>query len=138
MSRRLDATARRALAGVRAPEESAAEERAWSTVGAIYAERPAVARARPRRRVALVPVVALVIGAIAFSPAGATVKRIINRALSTPHVSRAPALTLPAPGRLLVSNARGTWVVSSRGTVNSRLRRGLDALKALLAEENPR
>ena len=117
MSDRLDATARRALTGVRAPDETAAQDRAWTTVRAAYRERPAPAPARSRRRVALAPVVALMIGAIAFSPAGATVKRIINRALSTPHVSRAPALTLPAPGRLLVSNARGTWVVSSRGAV---------------------
>ena len=63
------------------------------------------------------PLVAILIGAIAFSPAGAAVKRIINRALSEPQVTRAPALSLPAPGKLLVSNAHGTWVVSSRGQV---------------------
>jgi hypothetical protein len=59
----------------------------------------------------------VLIGVIALSPAGATVKRIINRALSTPHISRAPALSLPAPGRLLLSNAQGTWVVSADGSV---------------------
>jgi hypothetical protein len=117
VSDHLQTTARRALAGVRAPGEAAAQDRAWATVRAAYRDRPAPAPARSRRRVALIPVVAVLIGAIAFSPAGATVKRIINRALSTPHISRAPALSLPAPGKLLVSNAQGTWVVSARGSV---------------------
>ncbi len=117
MSDRLEATARRALTGVRAPEEAAAQDRAWATVSAAYRDRPARAPARSRRRVALVPVVAVLVGAIAFSPAGAAVKRIINRALSTPHVSHAAALSLPAPGKLLVSNLHGTWVVPSHGPV---------------------
>ena len=112
-----DTTAHRALAGVRAPNEGAAQDRTWATVQAAYRDRPVSAPARSRRRIALVPVVAVLIGAIAFSPAGATVKRIINHALSTPHVSHAAALSLPAPGRLLVSNARGTWIVSSGGQV---------------------
>lgn len=112
-----DTTARRALSGVRAPDEGAAQDRAWATVRAAYGDRPAPTPTRSRRRVALVPIVAVLIGAIAFSPAGATVKRIINRALSTLQVSRAPALSLPAPGKLLVSDARGTWVVSSHGQV---------------------
>jgi hypothetical protein len=117
VSDRLEATARRALTGVRAPDETAAQDRAWATVRAAYTDRPAPAPARSRRRVALVPVVAVLIGAIAFSPAGATVKRIINRALSPPQISRAPALSLPAPGKLLLSNGRGTWVVSAHGSV---------------------
>jgi hypothetical protein len=117
VSRRLDATARRALAGVRPPGESGAQERAWATVRAAYRERPAAAPARSRRRLAVVPVAAVLIGAIAFSPAGATVKRIINRALSEPRVAHAAALSLPAPGKLLLSDARGTWVVSSHGSV---------------------
>jgi hypothetical protein len=117
VSRRRDASARRALAGMRAPDESGAQERAWATVRAAYRERSPAAPARSHRRVALVPVAAVLIGAIAFSPAGATVKRIINRALSEPPISRVAALSLPAPGKLLLSNAHGTWVVSSHGSV---------------------
>lgn len=120
MSDRLETTARRALAGVRPPGEATAQDRAWATVSAAYRDRPAPAPARSRRRVALVPVAVVLIGAIAFSPAGAAVKRIINRALSTGragHISRAAALSLPAPGRLLLSNAQGTWVVSAHGSV---------------------
>jgi hypothetical protein len=112
-----DTAARRALSGIRAPDEPGAQDRAWTTVQAAYANRPAPAPARSRRRIALVPVAAVLIGAIAFSPAGAAVTRIINHALSTPHVSRVPALSLPAPGTLSVSNPRGTWIVSSRGQV---------------------
>jgi hypothetical protein len=113
----LETTARRALIGVRAPGEADAQDRAWATVRAVYRDRPAPRPARSRWRVALVPVVAVLLGAVAFSPAGATVKRILNGALSTPHVSRAPALSLPAPGKLLVSDAEGTWVVSAHGSV---------------------
>ncbi|HEX3974942.1 MAG TPA: hypothetical protein VHW96_01700 [Solirubrobacteraceae bacterium] len=117
MSERLETTARRALTGVRAPGEGDAQDRAWATVRAAYRDRPAPTAARSWRRLALVPVVAVLLGAVAFSPAGATVRRIINRALSAPHISRAPALSLPAPGKLLVSNAQGTWVVSAHGSV---------------------
>lgn len=112
-----DTTARRALAGVRAPDEMGAQDRAWATVHAAYSERTVAAPVRSRRRVALVPVAAVLIGAVAFSPAWAAVTRIINHALSTLRVSHAAALSMPAPGRLLVSNARGTWIVSSGGQV---------------------
>jgi hypothetical protein len=117
MSRRVDTTARRAVNGLRAPDEAGAQERAWATVSTAYADRPAPAPARRRRRIAAVPVAAVLIGVVALSPAGATVTRIINRALSVPHIARMTGLSLPAPGRLLVSDARGTWVVSSSGSV---------------------
>ncbi|MFZ1995147.1 MAG: hypothetical protein WAU75_13615, partial [Solirubrobacteraceae bacterium] len=96
-----------------------AQERAWATVRVVYRDRPAPVAVRSRRRVALVPLAAVLLGAIAFSPAGATVKRFINRALSgrPAHISHAPALSLPAPGRLLLSNPEGTWVVSAHGAV---------------------
>jgi hypothetical protein len=117
MSERVEARARRALGGMRAPDEAAAQDRAWATVRTAYRERPAPASAHPRRRVALVPVMAVLVAAIAFSPAGAAVTRIINRALAPVHVSHASPLSLPAPGRLLLSNARGTWIVSAGGSV---------------------
>ncbi|HTU98428.1 MAG TPA: hypothetical protein VMF14_21435 [Solirubrobacteraceae bacterium] len=118
MRPRRDAAERRALGGMRAPEEAAAQERAWATVRAAYLERPAPAPPRRRHRAALVPVVAVLVAAAALSPAGAAVRRIINRALAPVHVSHAPALSLPAPGKLLVSNARGTWIVSAGGSVH--------------------
>ena len=45
-----DTTARRALAGVRAPDEIGAQDRAWATVHAAYSDRPMAAPARSRRR----------------------------------------------------------------------------------------
>jgi hypothetical protein len=117
MSDRLETNARRALGRVHPPDEAGARERAWATVRTAYRDRPAPVPARARPRLALAPIAAVVIGAIAFSPAGAAVKRFINRALSSPHISYAPALSLPAPGRILLSNAQGTWVVSAHGSV---------------------
>jgi hypothetical protein len=117
MSERLDASARRALRGVRVPDEVGAQDRAWAAVRAAYRERPARARARSRRRVLVLPVAAVLVAAIALTPAGATVTRIINRALAPVHVSRAVALSLPTAGKLLLSNALGTWVVSTHGSV---------------------
>jgi hypothetical protein len=53
--------------------------------------------------------------ALALSPAGATVGRLIDRALGVRHA--APALfSLPATGRLLVSGPGGTWTVGSDGS----------------------
>jgi hypothetical protein len=118
VSERPEASARRALTGVRAPDESAAQERAWATVRAAYRDRPVPAPTRGRARIALVPIAAAILGAIALSPAGASVTRIINRALSTGrpgHIARAPALSLPGPGELLLSGSRGTWVVPAHG-----------------------
>lgn len=117
MNERIDARARRALDDMRAPDEGAAQDRAWAAVRAAYRDRPAAPPVRPRRRLALVPVAAVLVAAVALTPAGATVSRIIDRALAPPHVARAAPLSLPAPGRLLLSNARGTWVVSARGSV---------------------
>jgi hypothetical protein len=54
-------------------------------------------------------------GALALSPAAATVGRLIDRALGVQHA--APALfSLPAPGRLLVSGPGATWTVGSDGS----------------------
>jgi WD40 repeat protein len=59
---------------------------------------------------------ALTAGAIALSPAGATVGRLITRALGVRHAS--PALSsLPASGRLLVSGPTGTWTVAADGAL---------------------
>ncbi|MGH2909779.1 MAG: WD40 repeat domain-containing protein, partial [Solirubrobacteraceae bacterium] len=52
---------------------------------------------------------------LALSPAGATVGRLIGRALGVRHA--APALfSLPAPGRLLVSGPGGTWTIAANGS----------------------
>ncbi len=99
----------------RVPADRDAEERAWSVVRAAYAERDHV-RARPRRRLMLAGVVvAAAVGAAALSPPGRAVVDAVRRTIGISHAS--PALfRLPAPGRLLVSGAGGTWTVAPDGS----------------------
>jgi hypothetical protein len=63
---------------------------------------------------AVVPALIVLIGAFAFSPAGATVGRLIDRALGVPHAAKA-LFSLPAAGRVLLSGPGGTWSVSADG-----------------------
>lgn len=102
------------LRNVQAPEEHAAEERAWKTVRAAYLEREPAPRRRSRWRLAPVPVAAALATVLALSPAGAVVHRWIDRTLGVPH-AHPGVVSLPAPGRLLVSGASGAWTVSADG-----------------------
>jgi hypothetical protein len=106
---------RRMLSDVRAPDEAGAQERAWVVVRSAYVDR-APSRSRGRRPVgqALGLGVALLVGALALSPAGAKVGGLITRALGVQHPARA-LFSLPAPGRLLVSGPGGTWTVAADG-----------------------
>jgi len=109
-------SARRALARFRAPDECAAEDRAWTVVREAYRESAPAVQSRSPRRLAFAFVVTLAIGAVVLSPAGATVGRLITRALGIRNAS--PALSsLPAPGRLLVSARSGTWTVAADGAL---------------------
>jgi hypothetical protein len=100
----------------RAPDETGAESRAWDVVRSAYLERePVAARRRPRWRLAVAPAAAVIIAALALSPAGASVGRFITRALGEQHA--APALfSLPASGRILVSGPGGTWTAAADGS----------------------
>jgi WD40 repeat protein len=108
-------SAGRALDRFRAPGEHEAEERAWATVHSAYRDRVPAAQKRSYRRpaVGLAAGVAL-LGALALSPAGATVGHLITRALGVQHAAR--TLSLPTRGRLLVSDARGTWLINADGS----------------------
>jgi hypothetical protein len=108
--------AKRALAGFRAPDEHGAEDRAWEVVRSAYRESIPVERRPSYRRRAGVFAAGLVLaGAVALSPAGATVGRLITRALGVQHAT--PALfSLPAPGRVLVAGPGGTWTVAANGS----------------------
>ena len=100
------------IARLQAPDEVGSEARAWEVVRSARRER-----SRPRRRLglALAPALAAVVAALALTPAGATVGRLIRHALGAPNP--APALfSLPAPGRLLVSGRDGTWIVARDGS----------------------
>ncbi|MDE3133528.1 MAG: hypothetical protein KGL15_05640 [Acidobacteriota bacterium] len=54
-------------------------------------------------------------GAVALSPAGATVGRLVDRALGVDHAA-STMVALPTGGRLLVSGLHGTWMVAANGT----------------------
>lgn len=106
---------KRALARVSAPDEHAAEQRAWEVVRSAYECHVPPPRRRDPRRVALVLAVAVLVGGVALSPAGAAVGGLIRRALGVQHA--APGLfSLPAPGRLLISGPGGSWVVAADGS----------------------
>ena len=104
------------LRAFRAPDETGAESRAWDVVRSAYLERePVIARRRARWRLAVAPAAAVVIAALVLSPAGASVGRLITRALGERHA--APALfSLPSPGRILVSGPGGTWTATADGS----------------------
>jgi hypothetical protein len=109
--------ARRALRGIRAPDELAARQRSWEVVHAAYVDRPPLAARAPRRRAAILVAAAVLVGVLvlALSPAGATVRRWISHTLGVPH--SAPALfSLPTRGSMLVSGPGGTWTVAADGS----------------------
>ncbi len=109
--------AKQALGRFRAPDERAAEDRGWEVVRSAYQERlPVNTRRSYRRPVGAMAAAVALAGAVALSPAGATVGRLITRALGVQHA--APALSsLPSPGRLLVSGSAGSWTVSDDGAI---------------------
>ena len=113
MSARDRATADR-LRTARAPDEAETERRAWELVRSAYAVQPAASRSRLRIRLALVPVVAVLAGVLALTPAGATVHRWIEQTLGVRH-ARTALFSLPAPGRILVSGPGGAWTVAADG-----------------------
>ncbi len=109
--------ARHALREFRAPDEGGTERRAWNVVHDAYLERePAPSRTRTRLRLALVPVLAVIAAGLVLSPAGATVGRLITKALGVRHA--APMLSsLPSSGRILLSGAGGTWTAAADGSI---------------------
>ncbi len=111
----MSAGTKRKLREFRAPDEAGAENRAWDVVRSAHLEREPAASRRPRWRLAVAPAVAVIIAALALSPAGATVRRFITHTLGEKQA--APALfALPSPGRVLVSGAGGTWIAAADGS----------------------
>jgi Tol biopolymer transport system component len=107
-------SAERRIAAQRAPDEQGAEDRAWNVVRSAYAAHRPARRRQPFTRLLLIPVTLLLIGLIALTPAGAAVRRWIDRALGAPH-PRVALFSLPTAGRVLVSGAGGTWTVAADG-----------------------
>jgi hypothetical protein len=108
---------KRRLRDFRVPDEAAAEQRAWDVIRTAYLEHePARGRTRTRARFALAPILGVIAAGLVLSPAGATVGRLITRALGVRHA--APMLSsLPSPGRLLLSGPGGTWTAGADGSI---------------------
>jgi Tol biopolymer transport system component len=109
--------AKRALREFRAPDETGSEQRAWNVVRDAYLERePAGDATRRRAGLALAPVLAVIAAGLVLSPAGATVGRLITKALGVRHA--APMLSsLPSAGRILLSGPGGTWTAAADGSL---------------------
>ncbi|MGN6866855.1 MAG: hypothetical protein ACTHMY_00470, partial [Solirubrobacteraceae bacterium] len=108
---------KRALREFRAPGEGGAERRAWPVVREAYLQRePAPRAGRTRARLAFAPVLAVIAAGLVLSPAGATVGRLISKALGVQHA--APMLSsLPSAGRVLLSGPGGTWTATADGSL---------------------
>jgi hypothetical protein len=108
---------RERLREVSVPEEREAEERGWRVVhGAFEARHPV--HVRPRvNRLAIALATALLVAAIALSPAGAKVADLVHDVVEPGTENAQPALTsLPASGRLLVTSPQGPWIVDKDGS----------------------
>ncbi|MBV9166591.1 MAG: hypothetical protein JO342_10605 [Solirubrobacterales bacterium] len=65
----------------------------------------------------MLPILAVAAGAVALSPAGATIARWVKDTLGVPHAAKA-LFSLPAPGRLLLSGPGGAWIIGADGSAH--------------------
>lgn len=107
------------LERIRIPEAEASERQARLLIEAAFDERSEGTLERRRRPGWIAAALLSLIGAtvIALTPAGAEVREWIKDTVADVGEPNAkPALTrLPAPGSLLVSAGRNTWIVSEAG-----------------------
>lgn len=108
---------KRQFSRVRAPDEIGAEQRAWAVVRSAYQETASATSRRARWRFADLPVLVALAGAVALSPAGATIARWVKHTLGVPHAAKA-LFSLPAAGRILASGPGGTWIISADGSAH--------------------
>jgi hypothetical protein len=108
----------RALRGIRAPGEGAALDRAVALAAETASGASAVRPPRSRRvRGAAAATVAVVIAALALSPAGATVGDWIKDAVDgAPVPTRTTLGHIPGGGALVVQSSEGPWVVQADGS----------------------
>jgi hypothetical protein len=113
-----DADLRQKLLSVHPPNELEAERRSWNVVRAAWETRePSPAERRPRWILAAALFAAVaVLGAFALTPAGGAVGGWIKETVIGRRDARPALDSLPAPGNLLVSSARGVWVVRPDGS----------------------
>jgi WD40-like Beta Propeller Repeat len=98
------------------PDADAAHTRAWAVLADAHASRVPVARPRRRGRViALAFAVVLLCAAVAVAADSPRWVRSVLGTVASPRPVRVSLGSLPS-GRLLVSSARGTWMVRGDGT----------------------
>jgi len=118
--------ARELFAAFRAPGEDVAEDRSLDVARRAFLAREPAPR---ERRVPVLVFVAIAacaaIAAITVTPAGSWIRDRVGRETVTVEAQRPALASLPAPGRLLVTSERGTWVVRRDGS-----RRFLGAYRA--------
>ena len=114
---RRDAELDRRLSELRAPDEDAAEARAWEVVSAAYADRAPAPRPVRGRRFALALAAAVAVLAVGLSPAGAAVADLVRSVIGTEAGDPEPSLTrLPTAGEMLVESGDGVWIVREDGS----------------------
>jgi WD40 repeat protein len=106
------------LRDVPVPGEADARERARAALSTAYSEREPMPARRSATRRALVVALPLLLAltVAALTPPGQAVGDWVKRAIrAEPERPKPAVLDLPARGRLLVSGARGAWIVQGDG-----------------------
>jgi hypothetical protein len=107
----------RALQRIQAPEELEAQRRVWPIVRGAFEARDPVPWPRRRARPLVAAAVGVAVLAAALSSPGRALVGSVRDAFKSTGPKPRPALTsLPAPGVLLVSSARGPWIVQFDGS----------------------
>jgi hypothetical protein len=108
-------TVERRLRNATAPNEVAAEGRAWEVAREVYGKRTPAPRTPRRARYLVAPVAIALVAALALTPAGAAVHRWIDQTLGVKH-ARPELFSLPTSGRILVAGSGGVWTIQPDGS----------------------
>lgn len=112
---------RRALLGIRPPDELGAQRRSWQLARAAFDEREPTPWPRRHARPLVAAAAGIALLAAVLSPPGRAVISDVRDAIGTEKVTGVPQarpalFSLPAEGRVLVTAPRGVWVVEADGS----------------------
>jgi hypothetical protein len=106
---------KRKLERIEIPGEYDARRRSWEVVRAAFDERERVDWPRRHVRSLALAAAAVAVVAAAVTPPGRSVVDSVRRAIGVEH-AQSQLVRLPAPGRLLLDSADGTWIVQREGS----------------------
>jgi hypothetical protein len=106
---------KRELERIEIPGEYDARRRSWEVVRASFDERERVNWPRRHVRSLALAAAAVAVVAAAVTPPGRSVVDSVRRAIGVEH-AQSELVRLPAPGRLLLDSADGTWIVQGDGS----------------------